>query len=58
MKTTVYVKMVAQEQFLLSEGVCRQLGIVMYHPSIEPPKVPAQDSDDNALVPMVRVRLV
>ena len=30
MKTTVYVKMDAQDQLLLSEGVCRQLGIVMY----------------------------
>ena len=28
MKTPVYVKMDANEQLLLSEGVCRQLGIV------------------------------
>ena len=58
MKTAVYVKMYAQDQLLLSEGVCRQLGIVTYHPSIEPPSVPDQNSDDNALVPTVRVRLV
>lgn len=58
MKTTVYVKMDAQEQLLLSEGVCRQLGIVMYHPSIEPSKVPDKDSDADALVPTVRVCLV
>ena len=48
----------AQDQLLLSEGVCWQLGIVTYHPSIEPPKVPAQDSGGNALVPTVRVHLV
>lgn len=34
MKTTVHVKMDAQEQLLLS-GVCRQLSIVTYHPSIQ-----------------------
>ena len=54
----MYVKMDAQEQLLLSEGVCRQLGIVMYHPSIEPSKVPDKDSDADALVPTVRVCLV
>ena len=58
MNTTVYVKMDAQDQLLLSEGVCRQLGIVTYHPSIEPRKVTAQGSGDNALVPTVRVHLV
>ena len=52
-KTTAYVKIDAQEQ---SEGVYRQLGIVTYHPSIEPLKVPAQDSGDNALVPTVQVQ--
>ncbi len=38
--TPVYVKMDSPEQLLLSEGVCRQLGIVSYHPSlgIEPVK--------------------
>ena len=34
MKTTVYVKMDAQEQLLLSEGVCRHLGIITYHPPL------------------------
>ena len=58
MKTAVYVKMDAQDQLLLSEGVCHQLGIVTYHPSIEPPSVPDQNSGDNALVTTVRVRLV
>ena len=39
MKTTVYVKMDAQDQLLLSEGVSRQLRIVTYHPSVDHPKV-------------------
>ena len=34
--TTVYIKMDAVDQLLLSEGVCRQLGIVMYHTSVVP----------------------
>ena len=33
MRTPVYIKMDAQDQFLLSEGVCRQLGILSYHHS-------------------------
>ena len=32
--TTVYVKLVAPDQLLLSEAVCCQLGIVSYHPSV------------------------
>ena len=31
MKTPVYVKLYAAEPLLLSEGVCRQLGIISYH---------------------------
>ena len=34
MKTTVYIKMNVHDQLLLSEGVCRQLGIVQYHPDV------------------------
>ena len=33
--TTVYVKLVAPDQLLLSETVCCQLGIVSYHPSVQ-----------------------
>ncbi len=36
MCTPVYIKSDALEQLLLSEGVCRQLGIVQYHPDVEP----------------------
>ena len=32
---TVYVKLVAPDQLLLSETVCHQLGIVSYHPSVK-----------------------
>ena len=35
MTTPVYIKMDAHDQLLLSEGVCRQLGILQYHPSLE-----------------------
>ena len=35
MITPVYIKMDAHDQLLLSEGVCRQLGILQYHPSVE-----------------------
>ena len=38
MRTPVYVKMDAKEQLLLSEGVCRQLGIVTYHREVVPGK--------------------
>ena len=36
MKTPVYLKMNAREQLILSEGVCRQLGIVRYHEQVTP----------------------
>ena len=66
MHTTIYVKMDAYDQLLLSEGVCRQLGILAYHDKVEqwrgrkkrapPPDVPVQAT--KAKVPMVRVNLV
>ena len=36
MNTPIYVKMDAKEDLLVSEGVCRQLGIVTYHPEVSP----------------------
>ena len=33
--TTVYVKLLAPDKLLLSETVCRLLGIITYHPSIQ-----------------------
>jgi hypothetical protein len=35
MCTPVYIKMDAADQLLLSEGVCRQLGVVTFHPKVE-----------------------
>ena len=53
MKTPVYVKMDANEQLLLSEGMCRQLGIVQYHEQVSP-----GCNQKPVCVPMVRVHLV
>ena len=36
MVTPEYIKTDAHEQLLLSEGVCRQFGIIHYHPSVKP----------------------
>lgn len=60
MKTPIYIKMDAPDQLLLSEGVCRQLGIITYHPDVQEwrggRKQPPSASED-AKVPTVRVRL-
>ena len=56
----VYVKMDAFDQLLLS-GVCRQLGMVTYHPQVEiwrDRKKMNPPEDEKTIVPMVRVRLV
>ena len=55
MRTPVYVKIDAQE---LSEGVCHQLGIIKYHPSVDasPPST-IQSVPSDTHVPAVRVKL-
>ena len=53
MNTTVYIKMDASDQLLLSEGVCRQLGVVSYHPSILAQRVTKKR--ETTLVPSIRV---
>ena len=72
MITTMYVKMNAHDELLLSEGVCRQLGIIRYHPNVRlwekrhqrASKEQSKESGDEvrlgdgAIVPMVRVKLV
>ena len=71
MRTPIYVKMDAHDPLLLSEGVCRQLGIISYHPGVEKwrggsrtAKAPARQSPESqqlkaeAIVPSVRVSLV
>jgi len=32
--TTIYIKLVAPDQLLLSEKICHSLGIVNYYPSV------------------------
>ena len=54
MTTPIYVKMDAKEQLLISEGVCRQLGIVQYHREVKPGNSDSKDSS----VPSVRVQTV
>lgn len=56
-KNTVYLKMDAYDQLLLSEGVCRQLGIVTYHPSVLAQETEGKQHED-ARVPTIRVNLV
>ena len=59
MRTPVYVKMDALDQLLLSEGVCRQLGIVSYHSSVERWRGGSrQGKSPQSQVPTVRVNLV
>ena len=67
MSTPIYVKMDAHEQLLLSEGVCRQLGIITYHPEVQslpPTKLvecsPSVSKDSGGLcrIPSVKVQLV
>ena len=64
LNTPVYVKMDSPNDLLSSEGVCRQQGIIHYHPKVHPVKdtgkpvsgsSPIQDSAD---VPWVKVSLV
>ena len=71
MKTKVYIKMDAYDQLLLSEGVCRQLGIISYHPDVclskkkidikkqfEKTSSSKNDNICDVIVPTVRVQLV
>lgn len=63
MCTPVYIKMNAPDQLLLSEGVCRQLGIVKYHEDVQKwrggqkPAVKT-GTPKEAKVPSIRVKLV
>ena len=61
----MYIKMDAPDQLLLSEGVCRQLGIIEYHEDVEKwrggwkkvVKSGVQETKE-AKVPVVQVKLV
>ena len=53
--TPMYVKMDAQDQLLLSEGVCRKLEIVSYHPDV----ITVRSKKKRfSVIPTVQVRLL
>jgi len=63
MCTPVYVKMDSPDPLLLSEGVCRQLGIVTYNPKVEmkgerDQTTAEKGASHQSKVPLVRVCLV
>lgn len=66
MTTPVYVKFDAHDQLRLSEGVCRQLGIITYHPSAEPWRggkkaaehQPTKPMEEKVNVPRITIRLI
>ena len=62
MCTPIYIKMNAQDQLLLAEGVCRQLGIVSYHPEVETWRGGSKGRDNRSnktvTVSSVRVRML
>ena len=64
MKTRLYVKMDAPDELLLSEGVCRQLSIISYHPEVlgstsaKQTKAPDREKEEGCMVPIVRICLV
>ena len=51
MTTPIYIKMDAHDQLLLSEGVCRQLGIIEYHPDVETWRGGRRKSSQQSSVP-------
>ena len=57
MLTPVYVKMDAQDLLLLSEGVCRQLGIVSYHSQVQQKHTVSNSSNGNIVKLIQTVRL-
>ena len=56
--TPIYVKMDAYDDLLLSEGVCRHLGIVNYRPSIKSKVTKTENSKVHSSTRSVRVSLV
>ena len=58
MSTPVYIKMDAADQLLLSEGVCRQLDIVVYHSEVGKCKADQREGISKTSAPAVSVRIV
>ena len=46
MRTPIYIKVEAADKLLLGEGVCRQLKIITYHPSVSSKKYYQKDNKD------------
>ena len=60
-ETRVYIKMDAHNELLLSEGVCRQLGIISYHPDVKvkgSPQPKVNGEEQSATIPTIRVHLL
>ena len=60
-ETRVYVKIDAHDDLLLSEGVCRQFGIISYHPDVKvkgTPQPKANGEEQSATVTTIRVHLL
>ena len=57
MQTAIYVKMDAHDDLLLSEGVCRQLDIITYHPHVGAPPVTTSVTEQ-PLTHSVHIKLV
>ena len=65
MTTPIYVKMDAPEELLLSEGVCRQLSIISYHPEVQTSATAkpttsskGEQNEGQCTVPTVRICLI
>ena len=61
--TPVYLKMNSPDGLLLSEGACRQFGIISYHPEVHPLReaknqTNTESSATESKVPLVKVSLV
>ena len=54
----VYIKMDAQEQLLISEGVCSQLGLVTYHREVAATHVQGLEPTELVQMPVMSVQLV
>ena len=57
-RTPVYLKMDAQEQLLLSEGVCSQLGLVTYHPGVASTHIQDSATEDGGQTESTQIPVV
>ena len=59
--TRVYLKMDAHDELLLSEGVCRKLGIISYHPDVKVKgglQHKADGGEQSAIIPTIGAQLL